>query len=353
MRLRIVLVIALSLLASEPARATAIFIGLGFTAALDISDDGTVVVGALHDDGISHGVRWTADDGVMMLGDLGGSLAHSVAEGTSGDGSVAVGSSPSPSHSSEEAYRWTSAGMVGLGTLAGAPWSDAWEVSADGAVVVGSSENALGAVEAFRWTATEGMAGLGFLTTPDPTSESIAFGASADGSIVVGRSHSDSTGSYEAFIWTESTGMVGLGALSTEGGSDAMAVTPDGTIVVGSSENEAGYGEAFLWTEGGGMIGLGVIGNGSSAEAVSADGSVVVGQADDPAFIWTAELGMRNLENALVNEYGLDLTGWGLVNATGVSADGTRIVGWGLHDGELQAWLVALAATCRSLHPAG
>ena len=50
-----------------------------------------------------------------------------------------------------------------LGTLPGGSESLAWGVSADGAVVVGSARNAAGQWRAFRWTASGGMQDLGTL----------------------------------------------------------------------------------------------------------------------------------------------------------------------------------------------
>jgi hypothetical protein len=51
--------------------------------------------------------------------------------------------------------------------------------------------------------------------------------------------------------------------------SIAWAVSGDGNVVVGTSNNEA-----FRWTSGGGMVGLG---DGSYANSVSGDGKIVVG----------------------------------------------------------------------------
>jgi hypothetical protein len=58
------------------------------------------------------------------------------------------------------------------------------------------------------------------------------------------------------------------------------------------------------------------------------------------AFIWDAEHGMRNLQDLLVNDYGLDLTGWRLSRARGISADGLTIVGSAYHpNGDVEAWI--------------
>lgn len=99
------------------------------------------------------------------------------------------------------------------------------------------------------------------------------------------------------------------------------------------------------------MIGLGDLPGGtfsSAALGVSDDGLVVVGygsnsSSDDEAFIWDEVNGMRSLQDVLVNDYGLDLTGWTLERATDISADGRTLVGWGNHSGYGQeAWIAML-----------
>ena len=48
------------------------------------------------------------------------------------------------------------------------------------------------------------------------------------------------------------------------------------------------------------------------------------------AFIWDNANGMRKLKDVLVNDFGLDLTGWTLTIARGISDDGLTIVGDGI-----------------------
>ena len=172
-----------------------------------------------------------------------------------------------------------------------------------------------------------------------------AAGVSADGSVVVG--YSDTTSGFEAFRWT-SAGMEGLGHLAGGGlYSEAAGVSADGSVVVGNSDTTSGF-EAFRWTSAG-MEGLGYLaGGGSDGEAlgVSADGSVVVGYSDtasvDEAFRWTSAGGMQSVASILADK-GVELTGWSLEGATGVSADGYTIVGYGLNPaGDYEAWVATL-----------
>jgi len=269
----------------------------------------------------------------------------------------------------EEAFRWTEgSGMTGLGHLPGSTLqsSYAWAVSADGSVVVGQSYVSAG-YQAFRWTAAAGMTGLPLLPGKDSTG---AAGVSADGSVVVGFAYDHASIIFpapsshllaQAFRWTESGGTVGLGFLPNDSASSAAAVSADGRVVVGRSWIAQGpswlpYQEthrAFRWSESEGMVGLGAIpgGNFSEALAVSADGSVIVGESGfygevtftQEAFIWTADDGMRKVKDVLVNDFGLDLAGWNLWRATAVSADGRTIVGTGVNpDGQTEAWMAVI-----------
>ncbi|GJM24279.1 MAG: hypothetical protein DHS20C16_06940 [Phycisphaerae bacterium] len=221
-------------------------------------------------------------------------------------------------------------------------------VSADGTVIVGHSDSQKG-FQPFRWTASDGMVGLGDL--PGGAYGSFTSGTSADGSVIVGDGRSSS--GIEAFRWTADSGMVGLGDLP--GGtfdSRATSTSADGSVVVGFSNTASGF-EAFRWTSGSGMVGLGDLPGGifySKANAVSADGSVIVG-ASDPgpglfdgeAFIWDAQNGMRSLMDLLINDCGLDLAGWKLREARGISADGLTVVGFGENpSGDTEAWIVRL-----------
>ncbi|MBU0640560.1 MAG: PEP-CTERM sorting domain-containing protein, partial [Planctomycetes bacterium] len=84
-----------------------------------------------------------------------------------------------------------------------------------------------------------------------------------------------------------------------------------------------------------GMVNLGYIPGRtvwSGASAVSADGSLVAGWTQDitgpaMAFIWDEQHGMRVFQEVLELEYGLDLGGWDLEGISSMSADGRTFVG--------------------------
>ena len=236
--------------------------------------------------------------------------------------------------------------MVGLGDLPGDPFgSRANDTSADGSVIVGVGNSPAGP-EAFRWTQDSGMSGIGDL--PGGRFESLATGVSADGTIMVGVGH-NASGQQEAFRWNEDSGTVGLGVLPGRGGSQANAVSADGSTVVGYGFSPL-VTEAFRWSEIGGMAALGDLEGGgffSIASGSSSDGSVIVGtgttDTGQEAFIWELDSGMQNLHDVLTNDFNLDITGWSLNNAAAVSADGRTIAGQGKNPtGSTEAWIAHL-----------
>ena len=182
-----------------------------------------------------------------------------------------------------------------------------------------------------------------------------AVDVSGDGSMVVGTV--ETSLGWRAFRWTASGGMVYLSDPAGFG-TDAVAVSDDTSTVVGHA---FGYSGAFRWTASTGVVRLGDFpGAGDTFDswpsAVSADGSLVVGEVatwlPDPgggqwwpggAFPWDADHGMREMQHVLTDDYGLDLTGWRLLGATGISADGLTITGNGENpNGDFEAWVVAL-----------
>jgi len=60
-------------------------------------------------------------------------------------------------------------------------------------------------------------------------------------------------------------------------------------------------------------------------------------------FIWDQANDRRNLQEMLSTDYGLDLTGWRLGGASGISADGKTIIGNGINpNGNSEAWVACI-----------
>ncbi|MEM1041122.1 MAG: T9SS type A sorting domain-containing protein [Bacteroidota bacterium] len=352
----LVLVLATPLLRAQPFQGLGDLPGGIFQSqAFAVSADGSVVGGNSVSGDFNEAFRWTASGGMEGIGWLPEFEAGSSVVGASADGDVLVGWSYAGFF---DGFRWTADG--GMQDLFGSSVSSADGVSSDGSVVVGSVLSNDNVGEAFRWTAG-GVTYLGTLGGESPYSQ--AHGVSADGTVVVGVS-TNADENIEAFRWTASGGMVGLGVGDFPDGanrSQAVAVSADGTVVVGGT-GVSTIQEAFRWTASEGIVGLGDLPGGnffSIAYAVSADGTVVVGYGTTgsgftgrEAFIWTEADGMRLLQTVL-EEQDVDLSGWTLREATGISADGTVIVGYGVNpNGNLEAWRADLSPTARWVAPA-
>jgi probable HAF family extracellular repeat protein len=305
----------------------------------NISSDGTVVVGASNITGnvARHAFRWSG--GVMTdIGTLPGGGTYSWAYGVSGNGNVIVGEASIAGDAANHAFSWTAGGgMIDLGTLGGNN-SRANAASANGSVIVGTSFLAGETSEhGFRWSGGV-MTDLGTLGG----TFSSAVGVSADGTVIVG-TEEDGSAQY-AYRWVGGV-MTSLGSLAGATGSAAAAVSADGSTVVGTASHSNGHSHAFRWN-GGVMTDLGTFGGlQSEAIAVSANGAVVVGSADDggfnpTAFRWTAANGMESIKT-LLNAAGVNTTGWSLTSASGVSADGTVVIG-----GEsAKVWIARLSSS--------
>lgn len=316
------------------------FHGLGFIpggsqprTAFGVSADGRVVVG-----GGSVPFLWREGSGAMSLAEV--SCPSGTAYGVSPDGlvvAVACGG---------RAVRWSeSDGPQDLGVLPGGTFSYAFGLSQGGDVIVGYGDSSDSYNhEAFRWTPSGGIDGLGDLLGGLFTSS--ASDVTPNGSVIVGAGITDE--GTRAFRWTADNGLVALsGQPAGQVETWANAVSDDGSVVVGIMQGPDGL-EAFRWTDSTGIVGLGDLPGGgtilrSEAVGVSGDGRIVVGHGStdlgDEAFIWDADNGLRRLADALVNDFGLDLTGWQLLNASDISDDGSTIVGWGINpSGAQEAW---------------
>ncbi|MFG0244250.1 MAG: hypothetical protein ACF8R9_15825 [Phycisphaerales bacterium JB054] len=306
----------------------------------DISADGRVVAGSSGSSLAFWGEStvWTQEEGLQGLGLIGG-MASNYASRVSPDGRWVVGHAAQSGLT--DAYLWSEAtGAHMLGDLGGDRLqSHAFGVSRHGRVVVGQASSPSGP-QAFRWTPEGGMVGLGYLGEDDIFSSARAV--SADGTRIAG------VGNSGVFLYTEQGGMVGLPEIP--GGfesSDTFAISDNGRWIAGEGSAEYSDGtrarEAVLWDEHGELVRLGQLDDNnisrySVAHDVTNDGRVAVGIASGDetlyegwgqAMIWTPEWGMRNLEEVLLHEYGVNIQemGWRLDSALGITPDGQYIVG--------------------------
>jgi len=243
--------------------------------------------------------------------------------GMSGDGTTLVGTLFRPGLFT--AFRWTSAGGVeDLGPLpGGAPpnYSEAYGASFDGSGVVGWGYDANSNGAAARWS--------GGTVQQVGAAISYARAISADGQVAVG-GFGNYLGSGEAHACRFQTGapLIPLAELTGALTSQANSVSHDGAVIVGSSDSSDGS-RAVRWTASG-VQSLGVLTGGSSSVAyvVSGDGSTVFGASNigdgfaAPAFRWTEAGGMEDI--------GV-IAGMDSAQPTSASADGSSLVGYGYH----------------------
>ena len=323
-----------------------------FDVGSAVSADGSTVVGTSDSSlGDADAFAYTAlTGGVAALGAIeSGANYNSQARSVNQNGTFAVGYSRkalSP-FAKFRAVTWTYDGNTQVWSLtelgaAGAPAgqngeSYAYDVSDDGAVIVGRSSGPTTASQrAYRYAG-------GVWTQISSVNFSEALAVSGNGQVVVGDSND------QAFRWTQGGGLTPLGFLNPTGGQASYAndVNTDGSVVVGdSSTDSAGFSpfatEAFRWS-GGVMRRLGAIPSagaiGSSATAVNGNGKVIVGNAivaetfppfTTEATVWNPRQGMRSLAAALISaEPSLEgvLSGYRLETARSISRDGRTITG--------------------------
>ena len=354
-RAQILILLSIALVSMETTFvAAAQFIPLGFPSGEDssishgISPDGEFIVGS-YSSSFPESFRWDELGSFESLGDLPVGFTFSQAHDASVQGEVVVGTMENE-FGAAEAFRWTSSqGIVGLGVLPEMTGSLADAVSADGAVVVGSSFDDAGDSKAFRWTEVTGIEELDFGL--QPSDKSRAFGVSADGLAVVGSNRSGPED--RGFHWTHSQGVQLLNPLPGDSRSAASGISADGSVFVGESVSLDGNGNpvsrrAVRWNGGGVAQDLGTLFEDDFTVAIdaSADGSVIIGMSqgdEETPFLWTEVNGMRPLVEIL-NEAGLDLTGWDLRVYNGaISDDGNSITGWGRNpDGIREGWVARL-----------
>lgn len=215
----------------------------------------------------------------------------------------------------------TSRGVLSTAAVLGAVGAFVPAAFADAVEPVVCLPGSSGTNPASSQTSGGELCDLGVIPAFGKSSEAVAV--SADGTAVIGVSNN---GSYDrAFRWVDGV-LSSLGQLAgdTRGVSTPTAVSLDGAVVVGYALTGEVF-RAFRWADGV-MEDLGTLATdldgASRALAVSADGAVVVGysQTDtvERAFRWAG---------GVMTDLGSFAKG-GKSGATAVSADGTVVVGY-------------------------
>jgi uncharacterized membrane protein len=321
------------------------------TRALALSQDGKTIVGTESYEPGTNPIGWLNGGGVTRLPLVAPGDNFTVASSVSGDGEVVVGygtvapelEEPILSTGNPTAVRWTAdTGAEELPNLPSGLWSVAHSVSENASVIVGASvvpdavAPAGWSTRAVIWT-NGNIEDMG-LPVGEPSA--VATKVSADGKVVIG-----TFGTSKGFRWTRATGFQ---LLPPYGGATAflpLALSRDGSIVVGTSG-----GKAVRWANGQTQV-LGQLWNWSTcvATAISGDGTRIVGYAANSvtpdegqveAFIWDPINGLRSLKEAMVH-IGMAnaFRDWTSSMATAISTDGQTVVGYGMSpNGKFEAW---------------
>lgn len=296
--------------------------GSTYSQANGVSADGSTVVGTSG----SRAFIWRANTGLYDIGaEPGASNINTYGYAISADGSTVVGSR------GPDFFRWRGQGTFeSLGRIsAGYSRSDATSVSGNGEVIVGwgSTPSPGSVTRSFQWNSEQGTQTFGF---DQNSGFGKARGISRDGGTIVGTARIDSL-TLRAYSWSEEAGMT---LLPGNGGTEAMAVNLDGSIIVGVGGSSQGIGTMWRNLQ---VVNLGTAPGWRSSVplCVNDDGTVIGGQLDMPddltslpqGAIWTPDHGFETLTTYL-NRFGVVFPeGWTASIVNGVSADGRTIVG--------------------------
>jgi uncharacterized membrane protein len=320
--------------------------------AWGVSRDGSTIVGTSADALGQAAVRWTAHGVHALDVDASGTRPYA-AFAVSGDGRAVTGiTGPGM-----RGYIWTASPDASghrtrvLPSLPAAafPMTRAHDVDDAGRFVVGYSHTsdstpAAPRIQAVYWDAQSSppvVRPLGTTSAVLPISNAIAV--SGDGLTITGDARGP--GSIVPFVISRGAPAISTQPLTFLSTTDALgAISRDGRVVVGGVG-----GRAFRYDASLRLLDAPVTGWSAFAQALSDDGSTIVGWAQGPnigdslAVVWDGDGHARRLDHWLSAEHQVDLTGWSLVAATGVSGDGRTIVGYGINpDGRTQAFAAVI-----------
>ena len=201
-------------------------------------------------------------------------------------------------------------------------------------MVTGQSTLAGGTDRAFRWTSA-GMQNLGVLAGG---TYSLGLAISGVGDVVVGNGNAN--GASRNLPMDGSGGMTALGSLAGSSFDGAYAVTKDGNTIAGNQCRKCGAMGQWHRL----LPGIGRRRDRVLAQAVSRNNQLIGGTAmGSPTHGSGRCLVLRHRHAAagrLAGLPGVDLTGWELQWVTGISADGTALVGTGTFNGHSAGWVV-------------
>lgn len=236
------------------------------------------------------------------------------------------------------------------------------QISDDGLTVFGFRFDGLYYELGSVWTAAEGVRALvpppGF-SNVEPAPKAI----SATGAVSVGTlgNYYEYPTAIEAYRWTPSDGFQGLGYLPGGAYSRGLAVTADGSLILGTGTTDfmpldLNYGNLFLWSASEGMVDLGrpyVYGGPTpygefGLASLSADGAIAgVSSIFGTSYIVnTAEKFFLEFQQLLTDAgLGSSIAGWSDFSILGMTADAKTAYGCATNPaGNLEGFIVQFPA---------
>lgn len=223
-------------------------------------------------------------------------------------------------------YMWTAAtGIVQIGSISnGYPAAGRTVVSNDGNTIASSLTNAatgFNEISTYNVISSTWVNKGGLVPTGWDGSVSSTWGMSPSGNTIVGLGWLTASNAH-AVKWDETNGVMDLGSMVSGRSSRANAISGDGTVVVGWQDEVTGTRSGAKWVDGVESFITDSNGNNvGEAGAVSTDGNTIIGAANPNPYVWKAGTGVTYIThpNASFSFKG---------GATGVSGDGTTVIGY-------------------------
>ncbi|MEN5306582.1 T9SS type A sorting domain-containing protein [Chryseobacterium cucumeris] len=223
-------------------------------------------------------------------------------------------------------YKWNAAGgLVQIGSISnGYPAAGRTVVSNDGTKISSSITNAatgFNEISTYDVATSTWVNRGGLVPTGWDGSVSSTWGMTTNGSTIVGLGFLTAANAH-AVKWDEVNGMVDLGSIVAARSSRANAINAAGTVIVGWQDEPTGTRSGAKWQDGVETFITDNNGNNvGEAGGISADGNTIIGSANPNPYVWNAASGLTYIThpNASFSFKG---------GATGISADGKKVIGY-------------------------
>lgn len=301
--------------------------------ATAVSADGSVVVG-FSQGAVTHPEAFRWENGAFTrLGVLAGGV-QSKASAVSGDGRVVVGEADAPDSGGIAlvGFSWAGGSMTGLGVLEFGTTSSASAVNEDGTIIVGTGDDDVEPAGIIWENGAIEKLASGF----EPEHPA---GITPDGNVIVGQS------AQTAYFRVRDPELVGtMKPLDGATSCRATAVSANGTVAVGwCSMNGTPRAARWAVEDDAPAEDLGTLTGSGESRALATDetGTRIVGDANGEAVVWLDGTTPESLA-AVLTAAGADLAGLEPAVATGISADGRTIVGYGQRGDRVEAFIARL-----------